>query len=1237
MKKARILGICLLACMALMGHAQTKSWTADNGNGTFTNPLFYDEFSDPDVIRVGDDYYLAGTTMHTVPGLVILHSKDLVNWEFASYCFDRFDFPEDRFALRNHQEIYGQGIWAPAIRYANGQFYVFSNINGKGLQCYTAKDIHGPWTHHNMQGNIYDLSVLFDDDGKIYAIHKYGEVHCTELKPDMSGPVEGTDRVIIPEGNGVGEGHHMYKINGMYYLISTDYSPNGRTLCSRSKSIWGPYETRIIEADETYGYHGVGRTTVPRGEKYRIGSDGTKFGVAPASPDATGCDNAHQGGIVQAKDGTWWALLMQDFHSVGRTVCLMPITWEDGWPMVGLKGNPGRAPRTWFKPDTKLGCYGIGEEAQPMRAPYDRSDNFNGKALKPIWQWNHNPDDKLWSLKGGRLRIQSQPSEQLMWARNTLTQRVIGPKSIATVELYTKGMKDGDVCGLGNINVPCSWIGIVKQGNTLTLRSFEQMTNDTVTVPVDLVNGKILLRCIGDYDNNQMQYAYSTDGVTFQTLGRMMPLTYQLITFQGSRHALFAYNIKGKQGGYAEFDNFTVEEPCADRSQNIPYGKTIRIINKATGRPAIALKHGVLYDTHAGDKSQLTQFKVIDRGQGRVALQCADGRYLKVYGDGLPGDVRFTTTLVPSGSAAGATPTTDDINSTTFLWQDFLDHDFMLLSLKNHRYLGKSPTTGSPYSWDFTGSDPARRNGAVLQWEEVPIVSTTNGQVQGIVQEGSLAFLGIPYARVERFMPPQPVEKWQGVRLCDQWGPQAMQQTNRPMTEAEMSEQCCVLNVWTKKTPSNSPCLGGEQKSSLNREDIGGSPVMVWFHGGGFDSGTSAWDPGMCLAQKDVVVVSVNHRLNILGFLDLSTCGEKYQHSGNVGMLDCVAALEWVRDNIAQFGGDPNNVTIFGESGGGGKVGTLLCMPPARGLFHKAIIMSGTILNVNTKAMTEELGEAVLKELGIDKANVDKIKDVSYKDLYAAGQRAMAASIGTRRPGTPMMWGFGPTPDGSDVVQQPFQPAFPDFSDNIPIMIGTTFNELQRQRYNQPMTLDEARTELQRTFGDETDAYVSAFAKAYPDYTPQDLLSIDWLFRPKTIITADAIGGRRKADTYVYMFTVNERGKDDNFKGSAHGAELKYCFDVLHHYANQLSPTTLEENKPWATQMSDVWAQFAHTGNPNTAGLPAWHPYTKANGELLEFGGTKPRLHHNHDRRLSEIIDRHCFQQLDEFRAKQRQ
>ena len=677
-----------------------SSWTADNGNGTYTNPLFYDEFSDPDILRVGDDYYLAGTTMHSVPGLVILHSKDLVNWENVSYCFDRFDFPDDAFSLKNHQEIYGQGIWAPAIRYSDGQFYIFSNINGKGLQCYTSKDIRGPWKHHNMQGRIYDLSVLFDDDGKIYAIHGYGEVKCTELKADMSGPIEASERVIIPEGNAVGEGHHIYKIGGMYYLISTDYKPNGRTLCSRSKSIWGPYETITITADETFGYHAAPLTQIPSDVKYRIGENGTKFEIPTVDKDATACSNIHQGGIVEDQNGQWWALLMQDFHSIGRTVTLAPITWKDGWPMIGLEGNLGRAPRTWLKPQVP---------SVTPHAPYKRSDDFNGKTLGRVWQWNHNPDDSKWSIKKGRLRLQSMPAEQLMWARNTLTQRVIGPRSMATVELYVKGMKDGDVAGLGNINVPSSWIGIVKEGKQLTLRCYEQLTNDTTDLymmadPLFSLD-KIYLRMVGDFDNNCAHYEYSYNGVDFEQLGREMPLSYQLITFQGSRYALFAYNMKGRQGGYAEFDNFTVVEPNADRSQNIPYGKTFRIINLATGKPAIAMKHGMLYDTDVANKSRDTRFRIIDRGQGQVVLQSTDGRYVFCSGYGLAGDVRLTT---------------DITKAEVFMWQDYLDHDFMLMSMRTHRYVGKSPTTGSPYSMDFTGADPARRNGAVFRWEEVP-------------------------------------------------------------------------------------------------------------------------------------------------------------------------------------------------------------------------------------------------------------------------------------------------------------------------------------------------------------------------------------------------------------------------------------------------------------------------------------------------------------------------------------
>ncbi len=504
-----------------------------------------------------------------------------------------------------------------------------------------------------------------------------------------------------------------------------------------------------------------------------------------------------------------------------------------------------------------------------------------------------------------------------------------------------------------------------------------------------------------------------------------------------------------------------------------------------------------------------------------------------------------------------------------------------------------------------------------------PVVTTTSGKISGIMQEGSMAYLGIPYAKVERCMPPLPVEKWEGVRACDHWGPQAMQQTwGRQLSEDEMSEKnCCVLNVWTTSLASHPSPLTSKLR-----------PVMVWLHGGGFDSGTSAWNPGMCLAQKDVVVVSVNHRLNILGFLDLSAVSPKYKESGNVGMLDVVLALEWVRDNISLFGGDPSNVTIFGESGGGGKVGTLMCMPKARGLFHKAIIMSGTILNVNTREMTQALGKAVLKELGISEKQVDKIKDIPYQQLYDAGQRAMAASIGTRKPGTPMMWGFGPTPDGETLLQQPFQPTFPEFSANIPVMIGTTFNELQRLQYDKPMTQAEAVEQLQKTFGDETDAYVKAFAKAYPDYTPQDLVSIDWLFRPKTLITSDAWSSHLSPLTshlYMYMFTW--RSPVNN--GSVHGHELKFCFNTLHHSPNELPQPTAEDLK-LADTMSSVWAQFAHNGNPNIDGLPAWKPYTADNGELMVFSHDC-FIRNNPDRALEQIIDRHCFRQLDAFRKSQ--
>src|SRR5690554_6255236 len=260
----------------------------------------------------------------------------------------------------------------------------------------------------------------------------------------------------------------------------------------------------------------------------------------------------------------------------------------------------------------------------------------------------------------------------------------------------------------------------------------------------------------------------------------------------------------------------------------------------------------------------------------------------------------------------------------------------------------------------------------VFDQPQEPVVKTVYGSISGSVDEGVFSFKGIPYAKAERFMPPQAPDAWEGVREHREFGPIAMQ-VNSWSPETAMNEQkLFTVNIWTQGLSD------GKKR-----------PVMFWLHGGGFAVGASD-DPitdGHQLAKnEDVVLVSINHRLNILGFLDLSDFGEKYAHSGNVGMLDVVAGLNWVKENIAAFGGDPDNVTIFGESGGGGKVATLMCMPPAQGLFHKAIIQSGTLLNVNTKDKSTEIGRAVLDVLGLSADQVHLLDTVPYKKLVEIGR-----------------------------------------------------------------------------------------------------------------------------------------------------------------------------------------------------------------------------------------------------------
>ena len=470
------------------------------------------------------------------------------------------------------------------------------------------------------------------------------------------------------------------------------------------------------------------------------------------------------------------------------------------------------------------------------------------------------------------------------------------------------------------------------------------------------------------------------------------------------------------------------------------------------------------------------------------------------------------------------------------------------------------------------------------------VVKTTKGKVQGVEEEGTIAFKGIPYAKIERFMPPQETAAWDTVMVCDKYGPYAMQAGGFPGTVMS-EENTCTLNVWTKDT-----------KAKL--------PVMLWIHGGGYATGHSSWNPGYGLAQKDVVFVSINHRLNILGYMDLSSFGEKYKYSGNVGELDIVAALEWIRDNIKRFGGDPDNVTIMGHSGGGGKVGSIMCMPKAKGLFHKAIIYSGVIVGSNTTATSSKLGEAVAKELGLTAETIDKIQTIPYDELNAAGQRATAGLRG-------IAGGFAPTMDGEVIVTQPFKPAFADFSKNIPVIIGTTLNEFGVNYYGKEMTLDEARKILEPTFGEDTDAFIQAYWEAYPDGSLQDMLSLDRTFRYNSVVSCRGINDQGGAPVWNYLFAWQK--PTDHY--SAHGDELPFFFNTIEAEKRKVPEITpavanLED------VMSDYWVNFAYTGNPNGEGLPVWHSFSEANEPCMIFD-EKVEEREAFDAKMQALITKH--------------
>lgn len=663
------------------------TWTADNGNGTFTNPLFYDEFSDPDMIRVGEDYYLTGTTMHCMPGLPILHSKDLVNWKFLCYAFDRLDLGPE-FRLEGGRDIYGQGIWAPCFRYHDGTYHIFTNINGQKTQLFRATNPAGPWTRTAMKRSFHDLSVLFDEDGKVYVIWGYQGINFAQLNDELTDIAAGSERMIIPKDAGMGEGVHFYTINGKYFITSAWFAGRMRMPCARSDKPEGPYDVNpAISMDEDFGL----------AEGYRLrGRAEPPFEVAAPNTLDGGRMSLHQGGLVDTRSGQWWGFSMMDYNSVGRLTGLSPITWQDGWPYFGLPGNLKRTPRTWVKPDT-------GTLSEPG-APYERSDDFSGATLKPVWQWNHLPDDTKWSLseRPGCLRLHAMPSKDFWQARNTLTQRAVGPVSIPTAEVDVSGMQVGDAAGLALLNVPYAWIGVSRTSAGLSLEQFDQFTGKTARLPLE--GQRVWLRAQCDFLTEKARFSYSLDGEKFEPFGDEFTMVYQLRTFQGVRYSLFCYNTEGGRGGYADFEKMTVDEPHPrGLMRPIPQGQTITL-STFGGESVLAVKDGVLSAVSAHDSTAqdfAAPFKVIDCGLGRVALQ--SGR-------------EFVSVTAPGGKGLVFLKKGPPAEAETFQWTENVYGDLMLLSLSAHRHLRIDPASHAVTA-DHPGPLPDRKDGSCLRWQ----------------------------------------------------------------------------------------------------------------------------------------------------------------------------------------------------------------------------------------------------------------------------------------------------------------------------------------------------------------------------------------------------------------------------------------------------------------------------------------------------------------------------------------
>ena len=502
------------------------------------NPMLWADVPDPDIIRVGDTFYLVSTTMHLMPGAPIMKSKDLKNWETIGYIFDKLtDSP--KYDLQEGT-AYGRGQWATSLKYHKGRFYALLAPNEQGpmgdTYIFTAEKAEGPWTILSRMRHFHDCSLFFDDDDRVYVIYGTGEM--MELKADLSDVIEGTHQQIFQreeDEKGLLEGSRVIKHNGKYYLlmISHTYAPgrHRREVCYRADDIHGPWEKQVILESEFGGF----------------------------SYEA-------QGTIVDTQDGDWYGIIFQDRGGVGRVLTVMPCRWINGWPMLGDEN--GKVPN----------------EVRPLKsgepeATIVKADDFSDSKLGLHWQWNHNPIDKAWSLseRPGFLRLKTNRIVQNIYlAPNTLTQRMEGPLCSGAIEMDLSKMKDGDRAGFAAFNSDTGALTIKKNGKKLVLEMSEQkvelterdkvVTNvdEKVIESVELKQQKIWLRIDADFrptggrfgGTDIATFYYSLDGEQWTKIGSDYRMGFDWRRFfMGSKFGIFCYATK-KAGGYVDIDHF---------------------------------------------------------------------------------------------------------------------------------------------------------------------------------------------------------------------------------------------------------------------------------------------------------------------------------------------------------------------------------------------------------------------------------------------------------------------------------------------------------------------------------------------------------------------------------------------------------------------------------------------------------------------------------------------------------